>query len=342
MLVVSSGGERPDVLMITNMWPHPGNSSYGVFVERQVKSVQAAGVNCEIRFIEGYRSRSEYVVEAARMFIRNFGGPRPLLVHAHGGEVALVARLFLRGPVVVSYCGDDLLGTPRANGAITLASRIRRAILRQHARLTTATVTKSAEMERTLPPSIRSRNRVIPNGVDRSLFRPLSRADSRAQLGWPDSDRIALFAADPRVERKRYWLADEARRVAESSAGPIRLEVAQGVPPPDMSRLMAAADCLLLTSAIEGSPNVVKEAVSCGLPVVATPVGDVEGILAGVEPSWIRAADPVALGEALAECFALGARSNGWERSAWLDQQRIARRLLDLYGQLSPELANLG
>jgi len=331
VLVVSARGAQPDVLMITNMWPHAENPAYGIFVKRQVESLQAAGLDCEVRLIAGYRSRWAYAREAVRMFARNFSRRRPRVVHGHGGETALVARLYLRAPVIVSYCGDDLLGTPRADGSLTRASRVRRAVLRHHARLLTATVTKSREMERALPARARRRNEVIPNGVDRALFRPLAGEGARAELGWSPSERIALFAADPRVERKRFPLAEQAGRAAESEVGPIRLHVSWGTPPAQMPRLMAAADCLLLTSAIEGSPNVVKEAVSCGLPVVSTPVGDVAEILRDVEPSWVCPAEPGALGSALAQCLAGRRRSNGWERTAWLGQEQIARRLLELY-----------
>ena len=148
-------------------------------------------------------------------FFLTWSKRRPRLIHGHGGETGLVVRWFVRGPVVVSYCGDDLLGTPRVDGPMAYAYRLRRVILRQQARLLTATVTKSAEMEATLPRSARDRNSVIPNGVDRSLFRPQPRHDARLELGWASTERIVVFASDPAVQRKRYWLAEAACREAQ-------------------------------------------------------------------------------------------------------------------------------
>ena len=157
-------------------------------------------------------------------------------------------------------------------------------------------------MERTLPAAVQRRNTVIPNGVDPDRFLPIERGEARRQLGWADDERVALFAADPAVERKRHWLASAACERAARELDGVRLEVAANVPPDRMPVLMSAADCLLMTSVHEGSPNVVKEALMCDLPVVATPVGDVPERLADVDPSW-QAEDEIALAEALVECL---------------------------------------
>jgi glycosyltransferase involved in cell wall biosynthesis len=105
-----------------------------------------------------------------------------------------------------------------------------------------------------------------------------------------------------------------------------------------MPLLMNAADCLLLTSSIEGSPNVVKEALMCNLPVVATPAGDVDELLEGVAPSYLCPASETALSEALISCLQEPRRSNGREVSGRLDSRVVADSLLKLYTQLAPEL----
>jgi teichuronic acid biosynthesis glycosyltransferase TuaC len=323
--------------MVTNMWPDDQDPTYGIFVKRQVDSLRPLGLSCKVLFVNGKRSRWAYARAALQVLALNLARQHPRLVHGHGGETALVVRWFLRGPVVVSYCGDDLLGTTRADGSITRASAIRRAVLRQLARCMDATITKSSEMERTLPAAAQRHNLVIPNGVDRGLFYPRDWDEARRALGWNAADLVVLFAADPALEQKRYWLAEAACQQAGRVLEKVRLEVASGVPPEAMPRLMAAADCLLLTSATEGSPNVVKEAVACGLPVVSTDVGDVAAVLAGIEPSAVCPADPKDLAAALVRCLAERRRSNGWEKSRWLSNENIAARLLALYRQLAPD-----
>jgi glycosyltransferase involved in cell wall biosynthesis len=325
------------VLFVTNMWPHAESPSYGIFVKRQIDSLVDAGLECDVLFVRGYRSPLAYLVAALRLLIANWRGPRYALVHGHGGETAPAVRFYLRAPILVSYCGDDLLGTPGADGTIPWRHRLRRWLLRQQSRLLTATLTKSREMEATLPAPVRARNAVVPNGVDTDLFKPLPRDEARARLGWDPDERVALFAAEPAVLRKRHALARDACDRATEAIGDLRLHVATGTPPGEMPLVMSAADVLLLTSSVEGSPNVVKEAMMCDLPVVTTDVGDVRELLEGVRPSWICAADPAELGEALVDCLRAPGRSNGREASPRLAQDAIARRILSLYARLSPE-----
>ena len=72
----------------------------------------------------------------------------------------------------------------------------------------------------------------------------------------------------------------------------------------------------------------------CNLPVVTTPVGDVETLLEGVAPSRIVAPTPEALAEALAECVDPPRRSNGRQQADWLQSPRIAERILEKYREL--------
>jgi glycosyltransferase involved in cell wall biosynthesis len=325
--------QHAEVLVVTNVWPEPPERPvYGIFVQRQVESLRAAGVRCDVLYLRGHASALAYPLAAARFVVSTIGWRgRYRLVHVHAGEAALAARFHAGTPMMASYFGDDVLGDRDAAGAVTRAARVRRAIVRAHSQLFSATITKSRVMEAALPARTRRRNHVIPNGVSRELFRPLGRAEARARLGWPAGEPVALFAATkPESPAKRLPLA---RRACELAG--VRIEIASGVFPTEMPVLMNAADCLLVTSAVEGSPNVVKEALMCNLPVIATGVGDIPERLEGVEPSWICPPEPRALSAALTECTAAGRRSNGREVAADLDEARIAERIVSVYRDLA-------
>lgn len=327
---------RADLLVVTNMWPEPSRPAYGVFVERQVEALRAAGLRCDVLYIRGYLSKLVYL-RAALLFLwlSVTGRRRYRLVHVHGGETALIARLYLMRPMVATYHGDDVLGYKSDDGPVSRASRLRSLVIRHHAALFAATITQSAEMHDRLPPHVRRSDTIIHCGVDSERFSPMDRSDARRQLEWSADERVALFAATkPYEPRKRIDLAEAAVKHAEADLGPIRLAIAENLPPDSIPMMMNAADCLLLTSMAEGSPVVVKEALMCNLPVVATDVADVKETLADVSPSAVCDHDPSELGAALVEVLSANQRSNGRSKRSDQDHANTVRRLLSLYADL--------
>lgn len=325
-----------DMLVVTNMWPEPPRPAYGVFVERQVAALRETGLRCDVLYVRGYLSKLVYVRTALLFLWFTVSRQRRYqLVHVHGGEMALVARLFLMRPMVATYHGDDVLGYKSDDGPISLKSKIRSFVIRCQASLFSATVTQSNEMHNRLPSRARSHDMVIHCGVDSERFFPMDRDDARRQLGWDDAERIALFAATkPYEPRKRIDLAQAAVKNAEADLGPIRLAIAENIPPDSIPVMMNGADCLLLTSMAEGSPVVVKEALMCNLPIVATDVADVRETLADVFPSAVCNHDPAELGAALVDVFRSNQRSNGRSKRSDQDHGATVRRLLDLYAGL--------
>jgi glycosyltransferase involved in cell wall biosynthesis len=318
------------------MWPEQARPVYGIFVARQVQALRAAGVRCDVLYVRGYLSKAIYLI-AVPLFLclTILSRGRYRLTHVHAGETALVARFFLARPMMATYHGDDVLGYRGDDGSIPLRSKLRSSFVRRHASLFDATVTQSGEMHRRLPRHVQDRNTVIRCGVDTSQFFPRDRRDARRRLGWSDSERIVLFAATrPHYALKRLDLAETVVERARAELGPIRLVIAEGIPPDTMPLMMNAADCLLSTSMSEGSPMVVKEAVMCNLPVVATDVGDIKDIIAGVSPSTICGHDPSELSTALVGVLRAGRRSDGQNRREDLDQATTVRQLLSAYGEL--------
>jgi glycosyltransferase involved in cell wall biosynthesis len=345
LLTIEHSDPDADVLVITNMWPDEERPVYGVFVQRQVQSLIEAGLRCDIAYIRGYRSPLAYPVAALRFAVWSLTRRgRYRLVHVHAGETTLPARFLVGPPMLCSYCGDDLLGDPGEDGQKTRGSLARAWVIRQVSRTLAATITKSAEMEKALPPRRRHVNSVVPNGVDERTFRVFEdRAAARERFAFSDEEVVALFAATkPDIPRKRRALAEAACSDAAARLGrPVRLHVARDVRPKEMPALMNACDVLLHTSALEGSPNAVKEALMCNLPIVATPSGDIEELLRGVEPSFLCAPDESMLGEAIAACA--GKRSNGRDVAQRLKAGNVAERVIGIYNRIgrAPRRAEL-
>lgn len=267
------------VLILTNLYPSPQQPGRGPFIRSQVGSLEQAGIEVDLMVIDGWRSRLEYLRAGARLRARVKQRPFDL-IHAHYGYSGWVALMQNRLPIVISFLGDDVLGTPRADGGFTLSSRILRSINRRLARRYAGVIVKSEQMRRALGGIDAA---VIPNGVDLGLFRPKDREECRRHLGLPLQGIRLLFAGDPSIARKRHPLAVRAAVILGRRLAPVELHAVWGRPQDELVEWMNACDALLLTSWTEGSPNVVKEAMACNLPVVATAAGDVPDLLSRCE-----------------------------------------------------------
>jgi glycosyltransferase involved in cell wall biosynthesis len=187
---------------------------------------------------------------------------------------------------------------------------------------------------------------VVPNGVDVSLFRPIDRLQARRRLGWEQDARHVLFAGNPADPAKGWKLAAAALDIAGARLPfSVRMTGLSGIAADEVPLHMNASDVMLVTSHSEGSPNTVKEAMACDLPVVSVPVGDVPDLLAGVSSSGVYARDPAALADALLPYLLAPVRSDG--RAALirrgLDLPSVAGRVVAIYdGVLARRRAGRG
>jgi len=143
-----------------------------------------------------------------------------------------------------------------------------------------------------------------------------------------------LFPYSPEYDRKNYPLAE---RVVGAVAGDldrdVTLHTMSGVDHETVPYYVNAADCVLLTSDHEGSPNTVKEAMACNVPVVSTDVGDVRERLDGVAPGGVGT-DEAELMTLLREVLSSSARSNGREAVREVSWDRIGEKIIRIYSHI--------
>jgi len=313
------------------MYPTAADPTYGTFVATQMASVAALGAPVQVHFVNGRRSPWEYAAAIRR--VRQLAHRNAYdLVHAHYGLSGFVAA-FQPLPLVVSFCGDDLLGTPDGQGGTTWKSKLIRWMSRRAARRADAVICKSEELRDSLPrPADRARAHVIGNGVDIKRFTPGDREAARQQLGITTTDRLILFPHSRRQWAvKRFDLAEAAVRILEQQGIRTRLWVVNGVPPEAMPAYYRAADCLLLTSDHEGSPNVVKEGLCCDVPVVSVDAGDVWRWLTLVDGCSLVDRDPVAIAAGLKMVLSDARKVDGSKVRAALSLDAVAQRVMGVY-----------
>lgn len=239
------------------------------------------------------------------------------LLHANYGLTAPHALAQPNLPVVLSLWGSDLLGR---YGPVS----------RWCARWVDAVIVMSERMADALDVD----SYVIPHGVDLDRFRPRPQREAREAVGWRHDAEHVLFPYPTQRDVKDYPRAERVvERVRDRLDADVELQTLHGVPHDEMPAYVNAADVLLLTSKREGSPNSVKEALACNLPVVATDVGDVRERLDGVEHSCVRETDR-GLVEGVVDALERGRASNGREAAREVSLERMGERIEDVYASV--------
>jgi glycosyltransferase involved in cell wall biosynthesis len=323
---------RIRVLMVTSDWLWNSWGGPAVFIARQAEFLRREGIEVDLFPFRGARHPANYLTawKQVRRRVRQGGYD---LVHAQFGQSGLTA-LPKQIPLVVTFRGDDLEGIIGENGRYIPAGWLLRFISRIVARRADATIVVSEHMKRYLPRSVTAH--VLPSGIDLDLFRPEPREAVRQRLGLPSDQRLVLFVGNPELARKRYGLAQEVVAIVNQTT-PTRLVVGWELPHEKIAALMNACDAFLCTSMQEGSPNAVKEALACNLPVVSVPVGDValrlEGV-AGCELCSDDRADTIAA--ALGRVLQRGERIDGRSAVRQLDERLLTQQLVGVYHSILP------
>jgi teichuronic acid biosynthesis glycosyltransferase TuaC len=310
--------------MVTSEWPKVDQPNLVPFIVQQVRYLREAGVEVEVFPFRGARNPANYARAWKDLRLRIRTGKHDL-VHAQFGQAGALAAFSKLRPLVVTYRGDDLEGIVGDKGRYLWVSWVLRWVSRAVATRADGIVVVSRHLVRYLP---RPPDAIIPTGIDFKKFRPVPMAEARAQLGLPPDRKLVLFPANPAETRKRHALAERAVRIV----GDAHLIVAWGVPHQDVPVYMSACDAMVLTSMHEGSPNVVKEALACNLPIVSVDVGDVQERLEGVEGCIVCPDDrPQTLARALDAVLQHGRLAAGRQAVADLDEEILTRRVVDTY-----------
>jgi teichuronic acid biosynthesis glycosyltransferase TuaC len=301
------------------------------FIASQIHALQQQGLEVGSFPISG-KGIMAYFSAAAKL--RDFLRTHPNdLIHAHYALCGLTALLAFTGKsVVLSMMGSDILGEYYAPDRITFRSRMVIFIGRVVQYFVKAIIAKSKNIYDRI--NRKSITRIIPNGIDTVLFQPISKPKALELLGLSNEKKYVLSLSNPAHFWKNMGLATKALQLLNHpdlvllSPYPLAHE--------KIPLYLSAADVFISTSFMEGSSNVIKEAMACNCPIVATDVGDASHVMGATKGCYLTGFQP----EDVAEKIGLACdfakthnRTNGRERimQLGLDSETVALKIIDVY-----------
>ena len=273
------------VLIVTNMYPSEKRPVFGIFVKEQADAVKQyhPDVEYEIYCIEGGGVQGASKIKSFKNYIKSIIEIDRILkkgsydlIHVHYGFSGLFLLNPFRNkvPTLVTLHGGDIQPEQKKQFQV-LATR---KLLRK----ADFAITLNERMD-VIARNYIHQTCIIPCAVNTDLFEPPAKVEKEERR-----IPIVVFPSDKQRFVKNYPLFVKVIAILKEKYG-IECEAIEvkGMSREEVKCLYQKADLMLMTSISEGSPQVVKEAMACNLPVVSTPVGDVKILLENVKGSAV-------------------------------------------------------
>lgn len=299
------------------------------FVVEQVDAVSRAaknrGVAFEFRLMDsagGYARFTKRLHEIVNEW-------HPDVVHAHYGVTGFFCCLRKEVPTVVTYHGSDV------NNGKTRWLCVLTRMLSDWNIYVSDTLYRKAGGKRGCD--------VVACGVDVNVMRYNPDRASKER----EFPRV-LFAGAFDVTVKNAALARKVVFELANRGVRIDLRELKGMSRDEVAVALNKSDAMLMTSRREGSPQVIKEAIACGVPIVSVAVGDVRERLKNISNAIVveRATEGVdddglvvRLADALQRAVRMEHLRDGVEelRRQGLTNDVIAERVLDIYQKIKKQ-----
>lgn len=283
------------------------------FIYEQVISLKKLEVEFDFFYIRG-KGFTGYLISWYRLWIY-LKKNKYAVVHAHNGLSGFISVLQPFNRTIITFHGSDI-----NQKRTRLISNI--ACLMANFRIF---VSPYLYEKLYIKPS--KNYSVIPCGINMETFYPIDKNEARKRLSLELNHSYILFSSYFSNPVKNYSLARSAMdMVPEAELIELKNKSRE-----EVNLLLNAVDALLLTSPNEGSPQVIKEAMSCNCPIITTNAGDVITILNDTENCFVCEPNTAEIAEKIRHLINNPARTNGCESISNYDNRIVAEKILNIY-----------
>ena len=288
---------------------------FAPFIVEQVEALKRQ--DCEIEWLGLQGKGVKGYMQNYPLLNRKIKSFYPDIIHAHYGLSGLLANLQRRVPVVTTYHGSDI----NDKKVLPFSKLVMR--------LSAWNIFVSKKTLEIAKPS--NKYTLLPCGIDLSDAQLLPKVEARRRMHLEESKKYVLFAGafDNAVKN-----APLAKEVVTQLDGDVELLELKDYSREEVTLLMCAADAFLMTSFTEGSPQVIKEALACGCPIVSVDVGDVKERVEGLPGCYVsQTRESKELSDLLAKAFSFKGKTQGRDKlnNDKLDNREVAESLMEIY-----------
>ena len=316
------------VLLLTNMYPTKSSPYYGVFIKEQVNQLQSFDCIEDISIFNVGDKKGvigKYVTSLPKLahFIFRY---KPNIIHVHFGFTFLLLLPFLpilkfsSIKIITTFHGGDLINSLTKS---SLKSKIVVYISKLAARFSDRNIAVSKEIFEKFIKS--NNNYYLPCGVDDLFYNKVESSRKR----------LVIFPSDPERVEKNFPLFKRVTNRLKKDNIEFSIESLKGLTREEVRDKLKISTCMLLTSTHEGSPQCIKEAIVCDLPVIATDVGDVKFLLKGL-PNCFVSNNETLLYLNLKSLMSCDESTFIFEEEVkkQFDGRLVAKKILDIYKQV--------
>lgn len=303
------------------------------FIKVQADSLIEQGIDVSFFSIKG-KGVWGYI-KAAKELRKKIKSNNYDIIHAHYTFSGLTACLsFSQIPIVLSLMGSDAYGDYIGVNKISFSSRFAILLTKLIQPFTNAIICKSEHIRSFV--YLKKKSYVIPNGVNLAAFNDMEKS-FHDELNLNENTSYVLFLGQKDNVRKNFKLLENAFNLVENKN--VELIAPYPVKHDDIVKYLNTVSAIVVPSLMEGSPNVVKEAMACNCPIIATPVGDVQWLLDNVEGHYIVDFDAKDLANKIkqaVEFSKINRRTKGRQRliDLGLENKDVADKIIELYNKL--------
>lgn len=168
-------------------------------------------------------------------------------------------------------------------------------------------------------------------GVDYNRYVPMTKEDAQKYLNLASGNYV-LFSD---VHNSKIKRRDIAEAIVKELGNKYQLLIMCGIQFNEVPYYINASDFVLLTSDEEGSPNIIREALSLNKPVFSVEVGDAAIQLKGLKNSCIINREPKAAAQRIIECLPVDYSDNTRETlEEKINFSSCNKKIIDIYNRM--------